>query len=124
MTFTVVILLIVWFLNIEEGISSSSSIAKVHQFPRELSFITSSAEVFKGLKVIEDAAEEYGYNLNGLAKEFKCPMSQLDSEGTAKEFIQFLMKDIEEVKTIVKLHPTFIFNGVKSDDLFELYISK
>ena len=124
MTFTVVVLLIVWLLNIGEGTSSSSSIAKVHQFPRELSFITSSTEVFKELKDMEDAVEEYGYNLNGLAKEFKCLMSQSDSEGAAKEFIQFLMKDIEKVETMVKLHPTFIFNGVKSDDLFELYISK
>ena len=128
------VLLTIWFLNIEEGTSSSSYTARVHEFPRELSFITSSAEVFKELKVIEDAVKEYGYNLNELIREFKCSMSKSDPnhDHVATEFIRFLMnskdmeemKIMEEVKTIVESHPTFIFNGVQSDELFGLYISK
>ena len=113
-------------MYIEEGTTATSSMARVEQFIRELSFITSSTEVFKGLKVIENAVKEYGYNLSKLAKEFECSMLQSNSEGAAKEFIQFLMKDIDikDVKMIVELQPTFIFNGVKSDELFKLYISK
>ena len=79
----------------------------------------------KRIKVVEKAVEEYGYDLNRLPEECKCSLSKSypDHDDAAKELIQFLIKDMQEVKTIVKLHPILIFNGVKSDDLIGLYVS-